>query len=50
MKIFSNVLILNSTFLVSSVLFMALFGELVIRCFFHQSRNTSVSPERNMVT
>jgi len=34
----------------SSVLFMAVFGELMIRCCFNKSREVSVSPQRNMVT
>ncbi|KAL9980844.1 hypothetical protein ACROYT_G009482 [Oculina patagonica] len=34
----------------SSVLFMAVFGELVIRCFFKKNGGASVSPQTNMVT
>ena len=36
--------------LVSSVLFMAVFGELMIRCCFAQSKEPRVSPQKNLVT
>ncbi|KAM7425370.1 hypothetical protein ABFA07_023191 [Porites harrisoni] len=34
----------------SSVLFMALFGELIIRFCFNKKRDVSISPQRNLVT
>ena len=37
-------------FKVSSVLFMAVFGELMIRCCGMKNGATSVSPEANVVT
>ncbi|XP_074636418.1 putative transmembrane protein 244 [Acropora palmata] len=36
--------------LLSSVLFMAVFGELMIRCCFTQSKEPRVSPQKNLVT
>ena len=36
--------------LVSSVLFMAFIGELMIRNCFSQSKETRVSPEKNEIT
>lgn len=47
---FNNVCISFFSLVVSSVLFMALFGELIIRFCFNKKRDVSISPQRNLVT